>query len=257
MEILKMQNSIVKQLDSFIEDGDNIDSGYQIGRWSNKVAIFLLHTLGKAQSDEFLSLRNENEWDELAMRQGLLKGIVAKGRDSYTQEFATEPQPNTVQQVSLSSEQSGTRKIFIVHGQDEAAKESTARFLEKLDLFPIILHEQASGGRTIIEKFEKYSRDVRFAVVLLTPDDIGASKKEPNKLRPRARQNVVLELGYFLGRLSRNRVCALHRVGVELPSDIQGVVYIEMDDAGAWKAKLAQELVQAKYSINLQGLVNG
>jgi len=152
---------------------------------------------------------------------------------------------------------SETRKVFIVHGHDEAAKEATARFLEKLDLEPIILHEQASGGRTIIEKFEKYSRDVGFAVVLLTPDDLGAAQEEPNNMQSRARQNVVLELGYFLGRLTRNRVCALHKGGVELPSDIQGVIYVEMDDKGAWKAKLAQEFVQAKYEINLEGLVGG
>jgi predicted nucleotide-binding protein len=247
----------MEQIDNLVAEGAELNNDWQITRWSNKVATFLKTTLGEAQSEEFLSLRSEDEWDELAMRQGLLQGIAAKARDHSAQEWATKSQTNAVQQISLFPEPSGTRKVFVVHGHDEAAKEATARFLEKLDLEPIILHEQASGGRTIIEKFEKYSSDVGFALVLLTPADLGASQKESKKLRPRARQNVVLELGYFLGRLTRNRVCALHRGGIELPSDIQGVIYVEMDDAGAWRAKLAQELVQAKCPINLQGLVNG
>lgn len=250
-----MQDSILKQIDNLVAESFEFTNDWQIQRWSNKVKTFLKTTLGEAQSEEFLSLRDENDWDELAMRQGLLQGLTAKARDSLAQDLSTKPQ--TIYQVSQSLESRVSKKVFVVHGHDEAAKESTARFLEKLDLEPIILHEQASGGRTIIEKFEKYSSDVGFAVVLLTPDDHCASKTESAGLQPRARQNVVLELGYFLGRLTRNRVCALHKGGIELPSDIQGVIYVEMDDAGAWRTKLAQELVHAKCPINLQGLVNG
>ena len=103
-----------------------------------------------------------------------------------------------------------------------------ARFLEKLGLQPIILHEQPNSGRTIIEKFETYSSDISFAIVLLTPDDIGGINENDQEQQPRARQNVIMELGYFMGRLGRTRVCALHKGGVELPSDYQGVVYIAM-----------------------------
>ncbi|MBW8832095.1 MAG: nucleotide-binding protein [Burkholderiales bacterium] len=131
------------------------------------------------------------------------------------------------------------------------------RFLEKLGLQPIILHEQANSGRTVIEKFELYSNDIAFAVVLLTPDDYDESITKPDASRPRARQNVILELGYFMGRLGRTHVCALHKGGVELPSDYQGVLYIEIDSTGAWKAKLAQEFVQAKLSIDLSALLGG
>ncbi|MEE8356570.1 MAG: nucleotide-binding protein, partial [Anaerolineales bacterium] len=102
-----------------------------------------------------------------------------------------------------------SKKIFIVHGRDEEAKDSLARFLEKLGLEVIILHEQPNQGRTIIEKFEDYS-DVGFAVVLLTPDDIGGRANDL-ELLPRARQNVVFELGFFIGALGRERVCALHK----------------------------------------------
>lgn len=147
--------------------------------------------------------------------------------------------------------------MFIVHGHDNEAKETSARFLERLGLQPVILHEQANAGRTIIEKFESYSDDIAFAVVLLTPDDVGAVATDASNLKPRARQNVIMELGYFMGRLSRLRVCALYKGGVELPSDYQGVLYIEMDSAGVWKSKLAKEFVQAKLTINLKALLGG
>ena len=105
-----------------------------------------------------------------------------------------------------------SRKVFIVHGHDNEAKERVARFLEKLGLEPIILHEKASSGRTIIEKFETYSGDIAFAVVLLTPDDVGCAALSRENQKPRARQNVILELGYFLGRLGRVRICALYNL---------------------------------------------
>lgn len=143
-----------------------------------------------------------------------------------------------------------TNKAFIVHGHDEGARESAARFLEKLGIAPIILHEQASGGRTVIEKLE-HNSDVDFAVVLLTPDDVGAVGTSKDTLSPRARQNVILELGYFVGKLGRSRVCALHKGAVELPSDFVGVVYVPMDSAGAWRLLLAKELREAGFDVDL------
>ena len=139
------------------------------------------------------------------------------------------------------------RKIFLVHGHDEGARESAARFLEKIGFKAIILHEQANQGRTVIEMVEHHG-DVGFAVVLLTPDDEGAKRGEQPKLR--ARQNVVAELGYFIGRLGRERVCALKRGDVEIPSDFSGVVYTLFDDAGGWRTALATELEAAGYEIN-------
>jgi predicted nucleotide-binding protein len=125
--------------------------------------------------------------------------------------------------------------------------EAVARFLEKLGFEPIILHEQANQGRTIIEKFEKHS-DVGFAVVLLTPDDIGGAAEGSQK--PLPRQNVILELGYFIGRLGRERVCALKTGDLELPSDILGVVWTAFDEAGGWKQGLAKENKAAAYKID-------
>lgn len=139
------------------------------------------------------------------------------------------------------------RKIFIVHGHDEGAREGVARFVERLGFEPIILHEQANQGKTVIEKIEAHS-DVGFAVVLLTPDDFGG--KQGEEAKDRARQNVLLELGYFVGRLGRARVCALKRGDLDVPSDFGGVVYVSLDDAGAWKEALGRELQAAGFDID-------
>lgn len=144
-------------------------------------------------------------------------------------------------------------KIFLVHGRDDSALNGVARFLEKLDCDVVILREQPNKGLTIIEKIEEYS-DVGFAVVLLTPDDRGHGP-DSDVLAPRARQNVILELGFFIGRIGRNRVCALYVEGVEKPSDYDGVAYVALDNNGAWKLELAKELKAAKYPVDMKRAV--
>lgn len=139
------------------------------------------------------------------------------------------------------------RKVFIVHGRDDGPREAVARFLERLGFEPVILHERANRGRTIIEKVEGHS-DVGFAVILLTPDDEGNLVGEvPQK---RARQNVLLELGYFIGKLSRQRVCTFKVGDLEIPSDWHGVVDEPFDTGGGWKLTLARELRAAGYEID-------
>lgn len=146
-----------------------------------------------------------------------------------------------------------SRDIFIVHGHDEAAKQEVARVIKKLELHAIILHEQPDKGRTIIEKFEHHS-DVGFAVVLLTPDDMGYPKDTPSEVKPRARQNVVLELGYFIGILGRSNVCPLLKGDVEIPNDYAGVLYKKMDASGAWRFELAKEIKAAGIDVDLNRL---
>jgi predicted nucleotide-binding protein len=138
-------------------------------------------------------------------------------------------------------------KIFIFHGHDDAARQSVARFIESMGFEAIILSEQASQGRTIIEKIEAH-RDVGFAVVLLTPDDVGG--KDSDSLRQRARQNVLLELGYFIGVLGRERVCTLAKGDLEIPTDFAGVVWEALDDDEGWKTGLARELKAAGYLVD-------
>lgn len=161
------------------------------------------------------------------------------------------PEQESLLQID-SKNHSNNRKIFIVHGQNVEKKLDLFVTLNALGLEPIILHEQANGGRTIIEKFEEYS-NVGYAVVLLTDDDEGKAKKE-DVLKSRARQNVILELGFFIGKLGRSRVCALYSDGVDLPNDISGLVYTPLDMAGSWKFSLAKELKAAGYTVDLNQL---
>ena len=164
-------------------------------------------------------------------------------------------------ELSDISQQDATNKevgdeVFIVHGRDDEAKLMVARFVEKLGIEAIILHEKPSSGRTIIEKIEKHAEKAGFAIVLITPDDLGGLKDsldvEPN---PRARQNVVFELGYFMGKLGRERVCPLFKGEVEKPSDIDGIVYVPMDSSDGWKLNLAQEMKQAGLPVDLNKLL--
>jgi predicted nucleotide-binding protein len=147
-----------------------------------------------------------------------------------------------------------TRRVFVVHGHDEPAKLATARFLEKLRLEPIVLSEKPNEGRTIIEKFEHHS-DVSYAIVLLTPDDLASAATDPGVTKSRARQNVILELGYFIGRLTRARVCALYKDGVELPSDLHGVLYVPMDAGDGWMLKVAKEMKAAELDVDMNLVV--
>lgn len=142
-----------------------------------------------------------------------------------------------------------SKDIFIVHGHDEAAQHEVARFIEQLGLRAIILHEKPDEDRTIIEKVEHHS-NVGFAVILLTPDDVGHPKDTPSESKPRPRQNVVLELGYFIGILGRSRVCALLKGDIEIPTNYVGVPYKPMDNAGAWKYDLAREIKEAGIDVD-------
>lgn len=156
-----------------------------------------------------------------------------------------QPQPENV--GAANGEKFNKRQVFIVHGQDEIAKMEVKVFVESLGLEPIILHMQASGGRTIIEKIDYYT-NVGYGIVLYTECDIGA-RRDTLKYRWRARQNVVFEHGYLISKLSRSRVAAIVKGDVETPNDISGVVYIGMKSDQLWKEELKTELKGAGYTI--------
>jgi predicted nucleotide-binding protein len=140
-------------------------------------------------------------------------------------------------------------KVFIVHGHDGAPKSETARFIEKLGFEAIILHERPNKGRTLITKFREEADGVGFAVVLMTPDDLGKAVSSPEQGKLRARQNVVFELGFFIGKLGPERVAALVKGDIEPPSDFDGVAYISLDKE-EWQRRLAAELKEAGYRID-------
>jgi predicted nucleotide-binding protein len=141
-------------------------------------------------------------------------------------------------------------QVFIVHGHDEEAKSKTARFVEKLGFDAIILHEKASSSKTIIEKIEEYS-NVGFGIVLYTPCDLGGKKTEKPELKSRARQNVVFEHGFLIGKIGRGNVCALVKGDVEIPNDISGVIYVQMDSSDTWRYTVAREMKESGYKIDM------
>lgn len=161
---------------------------------------------------------------------------LLKERQEEFVEIQSVPSPTAKPPKDLS------KRIFIVHGQDDGTKEAVARFISSIGYDPVILHEQASKGRTIIQKFRDEASDVGFAIVLMTPDDEMASGTK------RARQNVILELGFFLGALGPDRVAAIIKDDLERPSDFDGVVYIQFDRS--WKMEVAKELQAAGYDLD-------
>lgn len=151
-----------------------------------------------------------------------------------------------------------SKRVFVAHGHDTEMKEEAARTVRKLGLDPIVLEDKASEGRTIIEKLEHYS-DVSFAIVLLSPDDLAYSAASPPaSAKPRARQNVVFELGYFIGELGRKNVLVLYKraKGFEKPSNVDGVMYVPYDGVGKWKTSLIVELQACGHDVSLDKLLH-
>ena len=168
------------------------------------------------------------------------KGIIQSAVDALT-ESVSEANEEASQLVGTYD----PKKVFIVHGHAEAVNQEVARTIEKLGLEAIILREQPNTGKTIIEKFEEYAKDVNFAVILLTADD-----KIEGEDFFRARQNVVFEMGYFMGALGRRNVMCILQENVEKPGDIDGVVYTIIDKAGGWKYSLIKELKACGYDVD-------
>ena len=232
-------------------------------RWERRTRIAIINTFGKESGHlqefddiSFLPLLLEADLFQGAYEGGLTR---AKATLESMLEEIDEYWPDDCLSPGLTDrsnvpEQMIAKQVFVVHGRDEGTKNIVARYLESLDLEPVILQEQPNEGRTIIEKFEEYAQ-VGFAVVLCTPDDVGALTTEQERLSPRPRQNVVLELGFFLGAIGRKRVCAIVKGSVEVPSDYAGIIYIDLDDAGGWKMKLARELSRAGLSVDLNRLL--
>ncbi len=177
-----------------------------------------------------------------------IRKVVSSVIIPFSRDFATHVENHRRTNPKAEESPPNLSRVFIVHGHDEAPKEAIARFVMQMELEPVILHEQVSAGKTVLEKLID-NANVGYAVVILTADDFGRAKSAKTD-SPRARQNVILELGYFLGRLGRERVMAILEAEVEIPSDYMGVVYTRLDDSGAWRQSLAKEMRAAGYEID-------
>jgi predicted nucleotide-binding protein len=219
---------------------DTVD--YERYMWASRLRSGGMYIAGHGPS--LGSIREEvEEGKQKAI--ATLEGIVSRFQEDLEQAVG-----QTLEAESKSQTVQGdSRRVFVVHGHDEGARESVARFIERIGFEPIILHERPNKGRTIITKFREEATDIGFAIVLMTPDDYGAKAGE-TPTKPRARQNVVFELGFFIGAFGPERVAALVKGDIERPSDFDGVVYIDLDDAGGWKQKVGRELQEAGFDID-------
>lgn len=183
-------------------------------------------------------------------RDGSLNDVTESGadvisiRDGFVERRPAVPEKSQQNPWVPEAQLKHSRRVFIVHGHDDNMKLSVSNFLMAIGLEPVILADQVNAGKTIIEKFER-NADVGYAVVLLSPDDYS-----PQAGYGRARQNVILEWGYFIGRLGRSHVCALKRGHVDLPSDIIGMVWENFDEYGGWKRRLVKELIEAGVAVD-------
>jgi hypothetical protein len=209
----------------------------------------------KLRKSVYYRSRSESDMDVFLREDGepAVAFIDSLVIDVTNGEFDFSPHPIKAAKAAPVKQQANAKRVFIVHGHNELVKTKTARFIEKLGFETVILHEQASKGMTIIEKIEA-NTDVAFAIILYTPDDRGNAAEPASKgeLSPRARQNVVFEHGYLIAKLGRARVVPLVSGGVELPSDISGVVYV--DDAN-WQIEIAKEMKGAGYVVDFNKIV--
>jgi len=234
-------------------------------RWRTRTAAVLHGVFGERESAEF-----ERSAPEMVRTHEMMFGVAApllkaiSYLNALSLELESHPLVHAAQGSSVASPSQSrrevdlrSRRVFVVHGHDEATRSSVVEFLRDLGLEPVVLHEQPNAGRTLIEKFEDHSSEACFAVVLLTGDDRcelpvrGAhgklAMKHKRRTEKRARQNVVFELGFFFSALGRSRVCALVEPGLSKPSDIDGIVYVPLDTD--WRSSLARELTAAGIQI--------
>lgn len=243
-----------EKLKSIVDEADSLSKkevrwkNPEVQAWYSKTERWLVKYYGDPSQEinsfrkiNFQSMLIDVRQDILACKSGLKQAHAILL--TYFEDFEDDTEiTNVNNSVDFS-------RVFIVHGHDGELKESIARMIEKQGIVPIILSEQANQGRTVIEKFEDYT-DVGGAICLFTADDLGRAKESENDTC-RARQNVVFEAGYFMGKLGRDHVIMLADKGVEIPSDLAGVVYT---DTNNWQVDMLKELKAIGYNVDLNKL---
>jgi predicted nucleotide-binding protein len=272
-QLLVPRQEVEDMLTERIRAGEDLmakaDLANRTGGWRDWISLFEAwrhHTLAELDAvyegddirDEFGYATTTGEHSSPSAyfpykKNALQSGVLTLASLVERLALAVEPEPLQAHPKKRIKKQrklvgrSEAQNIFIVHGKAAGGfLERVVRFIGERGLNALVLGEQANEGRTLIEKFEDKASDTGYAVVLLTPEDFAFGPGEEPPARPnRARQNVVLELGYFMASLGRQNVAALVQEGVEEPSDIKGIVYIPLDESGAWQTLLARELTAA------------
>lgn len=172
----------------------------------------------------------------------------------------TSPVTEAEQPVAPANPSTANKKVFVVHGHDDVAREQLELVLHKLGLDPFVLANTGGGGLTIIEALEQEigpkQSQARFGIVLMTPDDMGYSKKDGEAaIQPRARQNVVLEMGMLISAVGRPNVAILKKGHLEAPSDAQGILYLGFNDhVKETVPRLADRLRAAGFVLNPENI---
>ncbi len=230
----------------------------QFKKWQRDTEVAIRNAFGESsdQVEKFNEIRffsfivsgrrsdfmHQQAYDSgLESADALLQSLL----DEVEEYWDDDPEPPLPE--PRDSRQSNTNRVFIIHGRDYGTRNAVTGLLRELGLEPVVLQDQASQGLTVIEKFERWA-EVDFAIALLTPDDVGGPQGDD--LQPRARQNAIFELGYFIGKYGRDRVCALVKATPEIPSDYSGVVYIEFNESEGWKTSLFRELKSAGFDVD-------
>ncbi len=240
-----------------------LDSSVMKASWANKISNFYDGISNNIEALESIIKRLEfipekiikSETQEKIKHRISDTIPVVHGEDDETNKSTTEKPEFIPEKVIISKTQeryepetSGT--VFVVHGHDEESKVSVVRFIKKLGLKAVILHEQTNAGQNIIETFERNAAISGYAVVILTPDDTGALKEHPDDATLRERQNVIFGLGYFCGALGKANVSVLVKEGTEILCDDLGVAYTLMDPEGTWQLSLARDMKSAGLSFD-------
>jgi len=260
-QIIQAQLADLDSILSRAHREQDYDGGFQrLDRWKFRIVRLLHDHVSPHEADKFKQMVRVRVLttdpfttldDEVSEYRGFLVSLVEELEKYPKHSLTATAEEAETPDIGLS------QGIFIVHGHDEAMKQTVARTLEKLGLEAVILHEKPNEGRTIIEKFMDYS-GVSFAVVLLSPDDLGFHKhQEPKNAKLRARQNVIFELGFFIGKIGRDRVLVLYqqKENFEMPSDYSGVLYTPYDNAGRWQYNLVKELKACGYDVDANKLI--
>jgi predicted nucleotide-binding protein len=269
-----ISEELIRKIKSLIKEGNSFDltsstrstSKYQ--RWKTEVKNLILSQCGVSSRNFQSYVEGQNELNySFESGHGQILGslhttltsleLAAESKKNELLVKNVSPRNDKTIRISEKMQMEDKKKVFIVHGHDEKLKNQLEILLTEIGLQPVILHRKPDEGMTIIEKFEKHS-DVGYAFILLSPDDVlfsingeNISEGKANK-EMRARQNVIWEFGFFVGKLGRNRVCCLYKEGVILPTDVSGMLYKEIrNDVEEVAFAILKDLRAAGYDLQV------